>query len=297
MQQSGLEWVHRLASEPRRLWKRYAVDLVHFGTFFLRQWWAMRKGNVPTAVLPDTDLLLVEGSAILNVQGKMMVGEYEAFNETAQEALANSSHIIVNLARAEFLDSSMIGALVGLAKQARDADGDVLLAAVPPTIMQTLSLLRLDHFFVIVDDVNEGMAHTYGREETAVSLPPDPSIPTTSASYQVQKRETPVKILEVEWAVFQAPRRLDAITAPDLIETCSELLLNKPHLILDLSETALLASAGLAALAKINRVAEENNGELRVTNCSDDVMRVIKMVRFDKVLTLYSDVDEAVKAS
>lgn len=297
MQQAGLEWVHRLASEPRRLWKRYAVDLVHFGTFFLRQWWAMRKGNVPTAVLPDTDLLLVEGTAILNVQGKMMVGEYESFTDTAQEALANSSHIIVNLAHAEFLDSSMIGALVGLAKQARDAGGDVLLAAIPPTIMQTLALLRLDQFFIIVDDVNAGMAYTFGIEKTAVSLPPEQSLSSSGGSYPVQEIASPVKILDAEWAVFQAPRRLDAMTAPDLVQNCSELLLNNPHLILDLSDTTLLASAGLAALAKINRVADENNGELRVTNCSDDVMRVIKMVRFDKVLSLYSDVDEAVKAS
>jgi len=25
MQRSGLEWLHRLASEPRRLWRRYLV--------------------------------------------------------------------------------------------------------------------------------------------------------------------------------------------------------------------------------------------------------------------------------
>jgi N-acetylglucosaminyldiphosphoundecaprenol N-acetyl-beta-D-mannosaminyltransferase len=25
MQNSGLEWLHRLASEPRRLWRRYLV--------------------------------------------------------------------------------------------------------------------------------------------------------------------------------------------------------------------------------------------------------------------------------
>ena len=26
MQRSGFEWLHRLASEPRRLWRRYCVD-------------------------------------------------------------------------------------------------------------------------------------------------------------------------------------------------------------------------------------------------------------------------------
>ncbi|MBE2220080.1 MAG: WecB/TagA/CpsF family glycosyltransferase [Anaerolineae bacterium] len=295
MQRAGLEWLHRLLNEPRRLWKRYAVDLVHFGTFFLRQWWAMRKGNVPTAVLPDTGLLLVEDAAVLNLQGKMMVAEYEAFNQVSQEALAYTSHIIVNLARAEFLDSSMIGALIGLAKQARDAAGDVLLAAVPPTIMQTLSLLRLDQFFVIVADVNEGLAYSFGEVETAVTIQPPPTTIANNGAHQATDTEAPAKALDADWIVYQAPRRLDAITAPDLTEACCELLASNPYLILDLSETTLLASAGLASLAKINRTAAEQNGALRVTNCSEDVMRVIKMVRFDKILTLYTDVDEALK--
>lgn len=30
MQRSGLEWLHRLASEPRRLWRRYLIQVPHF---------------------------------------------------------------------------------------------------------------------------------------------------------------------------------------------------------------------------------------------------------------------------
>jgi N-acetylglucosaminyldiphosphoundecaprenol N-acetyl-beta-D-mannosaminyltransferase len=43
MQRSGLEWLFRLASEPRRLWRRYAVYnpkfLMHFGL----QWLGLRR--------------------------------------------------------------------------------------------------------------------------------------------------------------------------------------------------------------------------------------------------------------
>lgn len=35
MQRSGLEWLHRLATEPRRLWRRY---LVHNPMFVIRTW-------------------------------------------------------------------------------------------------------------------------------------------------------------------------------------------------------------------------------------------------------------------
>ena len=97
----------------------------------------------------------------------------------------------------------------------------------------------------------------------------------------------------IRWAVVKAPRRLDADSAPDVTETCSSILHRNPFLIIDLSETVFLASAGLAALAKLNRIATELNGELRVANCSTDVMRVIELVRFDRVLALYGDLSSA----
>jgi len=38
MQRAGLEWVHRLLSEPRRLWKRYLVDDLAFLPILLAEW-------------------------------------------------------------------------------------------------------------------------------------------------------------------------------------------------------------------------------------------------------------------
>jgi N-acetylglucosaminyldiphosphoundecaprenol N-acetyl-beta-D-mannosaminyltransferase len=38
MRQNGLEWLHRLCSEPRRLWKRYLVTNTIFVVLAARQW-------------------------------------------------------------------------------------------------------------------------------------------------------------------------------------------------------------------------------------------------------------------
>jgi N-acetylglucosaminyldiphosphoundecaprenol N-acetyl-beta-D-mannosaminyltransferase len=43
MRASGLEWVHRLAAEPRRLWKRYLVTNTAFVAGALRQLWSQRR--------------------------------------------------------------------------------------------------------------------------------------------------------------------------------------------------------------------------------------------------------------
>jgi len=45
MQRYGLEWLHRLASEPRRLWKRYLVTNTLFIWLAGRQLWRDRRGT------------------------------------------------------------------------------------------------------------------------------------------------------------------------------------------------------------------------------------------------------------
>jgi N-acetylglucosaminyldiphosphoundecaprenol N-acetyl-beta-D-mannosaminyltransferase len=144
MQRFGLEWLFRLIQEPGRLWRRYVVDLLVFGTFFARQWWAMRQGRTPSMVLPSADLLLLDNkTAIMSLEGPLTIENYQPFVDAGQQALTTTPYILVDLSKTEFLDSAAIGALVGLAKQARDAGGDLALAGVPPDIQRTFSLLKL----------------------------------------------------------------------------------------------------------------------------------------------------------
>lgn len=126
MQRVGLEWLYRLIQEPGRLWRRYVVDLGGFTTFFLRQWWLMRQGNTVATVLPTTYTAIINQTAILNIQGRMDRGNSRLFAEKAQQALAETPYLVVNLIDAKFLDSTAIGTLVGIAKQARDAGGGVV---------------------------------------------------------------------------------------------------------------------------------------------------------------------------
>jgi N-acetylglucosaminyldiphosphoundecaprenol N-acetyl-beta-D-mannosaminyltransferase len=42
MRRTGLEWLHRLKSEPRRLWKRYLIGNARFVWIVCRAWWRTR---------------------------------------------------------------------------------------------------------------------------------------------------------------------------------------------------------------------------------------------------------------
>lgn len=157
MQETGLEWLYRLACEPRRLWKRYATDLIGFGYFFLWQWWIMRRRSPTASLLPTGDFFIVKDTVIMNVRGRLESSNQQAFVEKANENLQMNPYLIVNLAEADFLDSAAIGTLVALTKQARDRGGNLWLANVPAPIVRVLAILRLEQFFDICDDIDSAL--------------------------------------------------------------------------------------------------------------------------------------------
>jgi N-acetylglucosaminyldiphosphoundecaprenol N-acetyl-beta-D-mannosaminyltransferase len=153
MQKIGMEWLHRLGQEPKRMWKRYVHDFFGFGYFFTRQWWHMRRGAKPSLVVPSTTAVMIGHTAILHVRGSVDIGNYQSFVTEAEGVLAETNCLIVSLEQAEFLDSTVIGSLIGLSKQAREAGGQLWLVKVPAFIQETIDMLSLDEYFAICPDV------------------------------------------------------------------------------------------------------------------------------------------------
>ena len=52
MQRAGMEWLYRLATEPRRLWRRYLAQNPRFLVLFGLQLARARLGRRPRAVQP-----------------------------------------------------------------------------------------------------------------------------------------------------------------------------------------------------------------------------------------------------
>lgn len=154
IQRAGLEWLYRLMQEPQRLWRRYVRDFGYFGYFFLRQWWALRHGDVLNQYLPTSEGIMIDKTIILSIEGRLDIHNYSAFVEQAEHALNKTPFLIVNLEHTKFLDSTALGALVALTNRARAAGGSLSLAAIPSDIARVLSLVRLDMFFDIYESVD-----------------------------------------------------------------------------------------------------------------------------------------------
>lgn len=284
MQNAGLEWAYRLAQEPRRLWRRYMVDLTGFGYFFARQWWVMRRGERSAVVAPTgassatEEPVLIDGVALLSVGERLTIANREAFLMQADEALAATSRIVVDLARTAFVDSSGYGALVTVAKRARAAGGELRLAATQPQVAQTLRLLRMEQFFSAYPDAESALAAAQQGD---------------AASESAEARDDALALPLNGWQTARAPRRLDALSAPAFREQCARLLATQPRLIVDLSETVFLASAGLAALIALSREARRLDGELRLACLMPDALQVLKLAKLDGTFAIYQDVKEA----
>jgi N-acetylglucosaminyldiphosphoundecaprenol N-acetyl-beta-D-mannosaminyltransferase len=224
------------------------------------------------------------------VRGRLDRPAQAQFAAQADEALTVSPYVIVNLARAEFLDSTAIGTLIGLVKRARDAGGELWLVAVPQQIDKVLSLLRLDRFFETRPDV---VAALVERREGKAAAPLTAPGPQAAAGVRAHAPSGEAD----GWTVITMSRRVDATAAPAMLEQGEAALAASPRLILDFSSTVFLASAGMAVMVKLNRLAREAGGEVRAVACSADVARTLKLARLDAVIALYDDVAAATKAA
>jgi N-acetylglucosaminyldiphosphoundecaprenol N-acetyl-beta-D-mannosaminyltransferase len=273
MQRSGFEWLFRMLQEPRRLFRRYVIDLVIFGSSFLRQWFVMRRpGSAQQRCSAGLDIL--QGKAVFSLQGCLTMDTLDSIYPVVQEALEACPNILVNLAKVTFLDSTAIGGLLELGRQARLRGGELALVGVPDRIYKTLALLKLEKLFPVYPDTDAYLAEWAFKTSAA---PQDiAGLSQSSSGGRV-------------WSVVKGRRVLDTAAAPVLIEAGTCALATSPVLICDLSETVILTSAGLAALAQLRQMTVNLQGEFRMDNCSQDVLRVIAQAHFDRVLLPYSD--------
>ena len=65
------------------------------------------------------------------------------------EVLARSSRLIFDMTNVEFVDSSIIGALVGFLRRAQTAGGDVKLVGLTPNVETIFEVTRLQRVFSI----------------------------------------------------------------------------------------------------------------------------------------------------
>lgn len=107
--------------------------------------------------MPGVDLITSEygGHVAVALRGELDITDAAGIAAALAEVAARQPQIVVDLTALEFIDSSGVAALARGRKHARQAGGDLLLAAPQQHVLRVLTLTRLIDAFAIHASVHE----------------------------------------------------------------------------------------------------------------------------------------------
>ncbi len=97
---------------------------------------------------------------VVRVEGQLIVGNRQELKAVVDQALEQGARkLVIDCTDTGYIDSSGLGALVTMARKAREHGGELRLAGLNDDLRSLFSLTKLDTLFVIgtsVDEMLEG---------------------------------------------------------------------------------------------------------------------------------------------
>jgi anti-anti-sigma factor len=119
------------------------------------------------------------GQVVVSLRGQLDVADATSVATALAVVSAMTSHIIVDLAALDFIDSRALAALVLAAKHVKSAGGDLLLASPRQKVRRILALAGLTDVFPVYERV-EDAARALGHSDSAArpaGAPTSPRLP------------------------------------------------------------------------------------------------------------------------
>lgn len=89
---------------------------------------------------------------VIEVDGQLIVGNRQELKQKVlDEAEAGARKVLIDFAKAGYIDSSGLGVLVSLARRLRELGGDLRLANLNDDLQTLFELTKLDSLFQISD--------------------------------------------------------------------------------------------------------------------------------------------------
>ena len=96
--------------------------------------------------------------------------------------------------------------------------------------------------------------------------------------------------------ILRIEGRLDASSSPILEKKIQQMIDELHHyVILDFSQVDYLSSAGLRVLLAATKKLKSNQGDLVLFSLGEDILEIIKMAGFDKILRICSNESDALQ--
>ncbi len=268
MRKTGLEWIFRLLQEPKRLLKRYSKGIWIFGRLILKQFWQLRSAPRTAASSPapavTTDL---PGSLIIKGPSHLDAAEVEQTRATWVEAVAQGN-VIFDLAGTELVDSTGMGVLIKLRKQARELNHAFVLVAPTAQVIAALRLMKLETFFTIESSVSAARLQLRESPGKTVTLTAQPTAQAAA--------------VELRW--------VGEVTAGNVAElgaTTEARLHNPPtgtSIVIDLSRVTFVDSMGIGLMVRLKKNLWRRDIPLVFRNPNEAVSNVLRYTKLEDYL-------------
>jgi len=156
LQKIGMEWSWRLLTNPKRLLKRYAKDFFYLIQLSFLQWKLTREENTMSATnrrthavgkRSKTPALFRTTVTELKWSGNV---ELQTLSELEMPANFEQS-VLIDMSEVDFMDSSGIGYLAKVARNARQAEVQFGILNAPEKIRHMIRSMRLEAQFPVYD--------------------------------------------------------------------------------------------------------------------------------------------------
>lgn len=266
MRGTGLEWLFRLAQEPRRLAKRYLRGLWYFTFAIAAQWWRMRLRGVTARSTARVNPVKKKKQCQHVVFPKRVDGAaVRQYSLLCANALASAQTCLLDLQRVRFIDSTGMGLLVRLQRQARTAGRKLILLAPSAAVRSALRLMKLEQFFTIASD--------QPCAQKLIEAPPSADGVLLQPHYYPWKPS-------IYWQGEITSRNVDEVwksTSAQLNHRTTR----DHRCYIDVSGLRFIDTAGAGLMLRAKKSAQQQGLELIFTGICPDVRNVLELSKVD----------------
>jgi N-acetylglucosaminyldiphosphoundecaprenol N-acetyl-beta-D-mannosaminyltransferase len=260
----GVEWLYRLLQEPRRLFRRYAWDLWHFGLTMLRQIWTLqlaggwrRQEPRPIEIMTEPDWQRIVVPERLDARTLLRDAAY--WRKTGRR------HCLLDVSDVQFVDSTGIGWLVQLRRVLRREGRQLVLIAPSVPMLRALAQMHLNECFLVAPDAVEARRLILELSEAC-----RPAIAHSVLRPLLVQNEITAANVDETWQVLASTIR----------GSCAR----RKKICFDLSKVGFIDSTGLGLLIRTRKEAQHLGVTLHYSAVQNNVRNVLRMAGLEKTL-------------
>ncbi len=163
MQSCGLEWLHRMSQEPRRLAGRYTSDalclLRHLPEYLTA------SASQPHRAASNISSRQIGNTRLIGILGDLTGNTLEEFNSLSLGACLEGMNIVLDLSRVGYLSPESLGSLIFLENRMRRRKEQLWLAGMPRHLRRVLRAGRLRNYFLTTTMVSDALYRTAKAEQ------------------------------------------------------------------------------------------------------------------------------------